>query len=119
MHPPTSRWLPLTALLLSLALLGAPRGAAARDAGDIAREAGLGIAAATCTVGYAPLKVAIAASGLVVGGTAWLVTGGSRYPAYTIMERTAGGDWVITQAHLVGDRHFSMLGPPPRRVAYR
>jgi hypothetical protein len=114
-----SRRLPLAALLLALSMLAAPPPAAAHSVGDVARDAGLGLAAATCTVGYAPLKVVIAASGFVAGGIAFLVTGGDHRPAVSIMERTAGGDWVITQSHLVGDRNFAMLGPPHRRVAHR
>ena len=76
----------------------------------VADRAFLGLAAATCSVGYAPIKVFIAGSGFIVGGTAWLVTAGRREPALTIWERTGGGDWVVTPEHLTGDREFTMLG---------
>ena len=96
------------AALLAASLVTAATPASA-GIGATAKEAGLGLAAGTCTVLYLPFKAAVSATGFFVGGMAWLVTGGERRPAFTIMERTAGGDWLVTQEHLQGERRFYVL----------
>jgi hypothetical protein len=109
---PTSRaaaWLVAAALLLA----GSSASAGSRT-GEVAEEVGLGLAAATCTVLYLPAKVFIAATGLLTSGAAWGVTGGDREPALEILERTGGGDWIVTQQHLRGDRRFYVLARDPR-----
>jgi hypothetical protein len=61
----------------------------------------------------------IGGSGIVVAGAAWALTGGGTEPAMTIVERTVGGDWVITQEHLTGTRDFAVLGPDRPDLAAR
>ena len=113
----SSRW-PAAALALGLLLGSVPAAAESRLEG-VADQAFLGLAATTCTVVYAPVKVFIAGSGFLVGSTAWIVTAGRREPAFSIWERTVGGDWVITPEHLSGDRDFTVLGRTSQTSARR
>ena len=107
------------AWLVAVALLLATPASAETNVGDAAADAGLGLAAGTCTVLYLPLKTFIAANGFLVGAAAWAVTGGDRRPALTILERTAGGDWLVTQQHLRGDRRFYVLADANRQPVAR
>ena len=104
--------------LVAVALLLATP-ASAENVGDAAADAGLGLAAGACTVLYIPVKTFIAANGFLIGGAAWAVTGGDRRPALTILERTAGGDWLVTQDHLRGDRRFYVLADSDRQPVAR
>lgn len=97
-------WLVAAALLLA----GESASAGSRT-GEVAEEVGLGLAAGTCTALYLPAKVFVAATGLLTSAAAWAVTGGDREPALEILERTGGGDWIVTQQHLRGDRRFYVL----------
>jgi len=107
-------WLVAGALLLA----SAPASAESRFR-HAANEAALGAAAAGCTALYFPIKLAIGATGALVGGAAWVVTGGENEPALEIVERTGGGDWIVTQSHLRGDRRFSVLEPESDREVAR
>jgi hypothetical protein len=100
----TAAWLVAAGLLVG----GASASAQSRI-GAVAEEAGLGLAAGTTTVLYLPAKVFVAATGALVSGATWAVTGGDREPALEILERTGGGDWIVTQQHLRGDRRFYVL----------
>jgi hypothetical protein len=51
----------------------------------------------------------VSATGLLVGAGAWAFTGGEREPALEIVERTAGGDWLVTQQHLEGEDRLYVL----------
>lgn len=93
--------------------------ASAGAVGDAAAEAGLGLAAGMLTVLYVPLKVAVASTGFLVGGSAWLVTGFDPQPAHSILRTTAGGDWLVTQDHLRGRDDFAILGKRSGDVAAR
>ena len=96
-------------LVVAAVLFTGPAASAKSELREVADEAGLGLAAASCTILYAPIKVFVSATGFLVGGTAWAVTGGDREPALEILERTGGGDWIVTQQHLRGDRPFYVL----------
>jgi hypothetical protein len=100
-------------LALAAALFAAPASAESR-VGRVAEDVGLGLAAATCTVLYLPAKVFVAATGGVVGLTAWGITGGQDEPALDILETTGRGDWIVTQQHLRGDRPFYVFAPEQR-----
>ena len=102
-------WLVASALVLA----GSPAAAASRGA-EVAEQVGLGLAAGTCTALYLPAKVLVSVTGLAVSGATWLVTGGDRDPALEILERTGGGDWIVTQQHLRGDRPFYVLAEDTR-----
>jgi hypothetical protein len=100
-------------LALAASLLAAPAGAESR-VGRVAEDVGLGLAAGTCTVLYLPAKVFVAATGGLVGLAAWGITGGQPEPALDILETTGGGDWIITQQHLRGDRRLFVFAPERR-----
>jgi hypothetical protein len=97
-------------LALAAALLAAPASAESR-VGRVAEEVGLGLAAATCTALYLPAKVFVAATGALVGLSAWGITGGQSEPALDILEASGGGDWLVAEHHLRGDRRFYVFAP--------
>lgn len=97
-------------LVLAAALFAAPAHAESR-VGSVAEEVGLGLAAATCTVFYLPAKVFIAATGALVGLSAWGITGGQREPALDILEASGGGDWLVTEHHLRGQDRLYVFAP--------
>jgi hypothetical protein len=97
-------------LALAAALLAAPASAQSR-VGRVAEEVGLGLAAATCTALYLPAKVFVAATGALVGLSAWGITGGQSEPALDILEASGGGDWLVAVHHLRGDGRFYVFAP--------
>lgn len=99
----------VSGLVVTLLLLTGSSASARSRLGEVAHDAGLGVAAGVCTVVYLPIKVFISATGLLVGAATWGVTGGEKEPALEIVERTGGGDWIVTQQHLEGDRRFYVL----------
>jgi hypothetical protein len=98
---------------LAAALIAAPASARSR-VGRVAEEAGLGLAAGTCTALYLPGKVLVASTGALVGLAAWGLTGGKSEPALDILESTGRGDWLVTQDHLRGDKRFYVFAPEER-----
>jgi hypothetical protein len=94
-------------------LLAAPATAESR-VGRVAEEVGLGLAAGTCTVFYLPAKVFVAATGGLVSLAAWGLTGGASEPALDILEASGGGDWLVAESHLRGDRRFYVFAPEDR-----
>ena len=70
----------------------------------------VGVGAAFCTLIYSPLKVAFAATGLVVSSLAWIWTFGDTSIAGPIFERAVGGDYVITPDHLDGEMDLELNG---------
>lgn len=102
----------LAALALGVVLALAPLAAAADDRGE-ANDAYLavtGIASALGTVVYAPLKIVYAITGTVISGLAWVWTAGDGDLAGTIFNSAAGGDYVITPAHVEGKRSLRVMG---------
>jgi hypothetical protein len=93
-------------LVLALALLPVP--AAAED------EAGPGGFATAgsllCTLVYSPLKIAFAASGVVVGSLAWVWSFGSERVARPIFRTALLGDYVVLPEHMSGHRKFEFRG---------
>jgi hypothetical protein len=106
-------------LVLAATLLAAPAGAQSR-VGQVAEEVGLGLGAASLTALYLPAKVFVSATGALVALSAWGITGGQREPALDILETTGGGDWLVAEQHLRGDRRFYVFAPeePGERDAY-
>lgn len=108
----------LAAGLVGLVALTAPIAALADEAEpqpSLMNEAGLGIGAGVSNVIYTPLKICYAAGGLVVGGLAWAFSGGDREVARIVVAPAITGDYVLTPAHLKGERsldHF--FGRDPR-----
>jgi hypothetical protein len=102
----------LVAVALACALLAAPA-AQAGTAGDMSKQAGLGLGAAISSIVYAPVKIAYAAGGLVVGGLAWLFSGGDNEVAKVVLTPSILGDYVLTPDQLVGDKPIEFFGRDP------
>jgi hypothetical protein len=75
-----------------------------------AYNAFVGVGSAVCTLVYSPVKVAYAASGLVVTGLAFLWSFGDTDVTGTLWRTTVGGDYVITPSHLEGRRDIRFTG---------
>lgn len=59
---------------------------------------------------YAPAKVLYAATGVLVGGIGWGLSGGDRAAMEAVMEPAVHGDYVITPEHLRGERRLEFVG---------
>ena len=110
------RMLPLTALavLMTFALLvTAPAwsqsSSADRQQGT-ASGAGMQAASAVSTILYFPLKAAFSICGGIVGGLAYVFSGGSGQAAKNIWIPSMYGTYIITPEHLSGDRAVRFLG---------
>jgi hypothetical protein len=100
----------LLACVVVLAL--APQGARAGD-DSIESEAGLGAAAAVCTLLYGPAKVVYAVGGLLIGGLAWGLSGGDGDVLKAVVTPAVRGDYVVTPALLRGERPIEFFGKDP------
>ncbi len=69
-----------------------------------------GVGAMLCTVVYSPLKLAYAASGLVVGGMAWMWSFGNNRVTRPIFTAALRGDYVVTPEHLTENRRLEFVG---------
>ena len=105
----------LIALIVSGALVVA-NSASASDRGDMAAEAGLGLGSVVTSLLYGPVKVVYATGGLLVGGLAFLFSGGDSDVAGVVWGPSVRGDYVVTPAHLRGERPLEFIGRDP---AYR
>lgn len=95
--------------LLAIALQAAP----ARAQSDAGTEAGLGAASALCSLVYGPVKVVYSTLGLVFGGMAWALSGGDNDIMDAVITPAVRGDYVITPAHLRGERDLEFIGRHP------
>ncbi len=109
---------PLATAALLAVLLTSSLGARPARA-QSAAEAGWGIGAALSSVVYAPLKIAYATAGLVFGGIGWGLSGGDPGVFETVLAPAVRGDYVVTPAHLRGERELVFVGGSgPARAAY-
>ena len=77
---------------------------------------GYGVGTLAADVFYVPAKFLYALSGGVVGGGAYVLTGGNTQTANTIWRSSLGGDYVVTPDMIAGKQpvHFSgPTGTPP------
>jgi len=109
----------LVAVLLAAAVGTAPAAASAEGAGELAKDAGLGVGTALASLVYAPVKLVYATGGLLVGGLAWAFSGGDSEVAKVVFTPSLRGDYVITSAHLAGEDRLEFFGreTPGRAVA--
>ena len=82
-------------------------------------EAGLGVAAGLISLLYAPAKVLYAAGGGLVAGLAYVVSAGDQQIVDPILTPALRGDYVITPAHLRGERPLEFIGREPEDRALR
>lgn len=83
-------------------------------------SAAMGAAAGLSTLLYLPLKAAFAIGGGIVGGLAYVFSGGNEHAAKSIWTTSLYGTYIITPEHLRGDKPIRFLGvadasdaPPP------
>jgi hypothetical protein len=87
--------------------------AARAETESMRNEAGLGAAAAACTLLYGPAKLLYAGLGGLGAGLAWLLSAGDNEVAGRVLNRSLRGDYVITPAHLRGERPVTFIGRDP------
>jgi len=78
--------------------------------GGNASSAGIGVLSGLSTIVYLPVKTAFAIGGGVVGGLAYLFSGGNEHAAKSIWTTSMYGTYVITPEHLRGDKPIRFLG---------
>ena len=105
------------ALVLSLCTLTVAPQAWSQDTassnsseGGTASSAGMGAAAGLSTLVYLPLKAVFAIGGGIVGGLAYVFSGGNENAAKSIWTTSMYGTYIITPDHLRGDKPIRFLG---------
>jgi hypothetical protein len=78
------------------------------------KEASLGlhIASGALSIVYTPIKVVYAGLGGLIGGLAYIVTGGDEHTAQSIWDASLNGTYWITAKHLQGDEAIQFKGEP-------
>jgi hypothetical protein len=102
----------VTGVALFIALGGNTAIALADDA-ESPSGAGLQAASWLATVPYGAAKVIYAVSGGLVGGLAWLMTGGNTEIAKAIWSPTMTGHYTVQPQNLTGDRPLHFVGGSP------
>jgi hypothetical protein len=101
-----------SALALGALVVALQPGPALAEEGT-ASEAGIGVAAALCSLIYGPVKVAYAALGLVFGGAAWGLSAGDADVMEAVIMPAIRGDYVVTPAILRGEKRLEFIGRRP------
>ena len=78
--------------------------------GGTASSAGMQAAAGVSTLLYLPLKLVFAIGGGIVGGLAYVFSGGNEQAAKSIWDTSLYGTYIITPDHLQGNRPIRFLG---------
>lgn len=79
------------------------------EGGDTS-SAGMQVAAGASTILYFPLKAAFAIGGGIVGGLAYVFSGGNEQAAKSIWVTSLYGTYIITPDHLQGNKPIRFLG---------
>ena len=87
----------------------APPSSASTEGGTPS-DAGMLAMAGLSTLLYFPLKAVFAISGGIVGGLAYVFSGGNEQAAKSIWDTSLFGTYVITPDHLQGNRPIRFLG---------
>ena len=105
----------VAALGLAVAFAAATPAQSAEKSEDLGREgeAGLGVAAGLASVVYAPAKVLYAAGGGLVAGLAYVFSAGDKEITEPILTPALRGDYVVTPAHLRGEKKLDFIGREP------
>ena len=105
----------MMSLLVCVALAVTPATALAAGEGEtMVREAGIGMGTAVASLIYAPLKLVYAFGGMVVGGLAWVFSGGDPSVANIVLTPSVRGDYVISRKQLLGEQEIEFFGRRPR-----
>ena len=100
-------------VLATVLLIAVDPGVARAEEESAGAEAGLGAAAALCTLVYGPVKVVYAALGLIFGGMAWGLSGGDQAVMDAVVTPAVRGDYVVTPSHLRGEGELEFIGRQP------
>ena len=87
------------------------------EEGGTANEAALGVGSFLLTIPYGATKIAFAIVGGVVGGLAWVCTGGDNETAKSVWTTSAYGTYIVTPEHLKGNKPVRFLGVPEEEAA--
>ncbi len=101
------------ALLACILVIGLNPADARAQESSAASEAGFGALAALSSLVYGPLKVVYATGGLIFGGFAWALSGGDRDVMNAVFTPAVRGDYVVTPAHLRGEKPLEFFGRDP------
>ena len=97
------------ALGLLIALTGNP--AIAAETSETSPEgAALQAASWVATIPYGAVKVAYALGGGIVGGLAWMVTGGNTAVAKAVWIPSMTGDYIVLPQNLTGEKPLHFMG---------
>ena len=100
----------LAVVFLCASLLALPaRAEEARERNTISTY-GLGLGSVLCSLVYGPVKVVYATLGTVIGGTAWVLTGGRSDVAREIIEPSVRGDYIVTPKNLTMEEPLAFTG---------
>ena len=97
------------ALGLGLALTANPASAEEPAAID-SKGVGLQAASWLLTIPYGAVKSAYAISGGMVGGLAWVATGGKMEPAKGVWIPSMTGDYIVQPENLTGEKRLHFVG---------
>ena len=87
--------------------------AAESEAATIGKDFGLGLGSMVTSLLYGPAKIIYATGGCIVGGFAWVFSGGDNETARTVVMPAVRGDYVVTPAILRGERPLEFYGREP------
>ncbi len=107
------------AAALAIAMAASPARAGDAKEQPIDSDAGMGIAAGLATLVYAPAKVIYAIGGGVAAGLAYVVSAGNTDVTEPILTPSVRGDYVVTPAHLRGEKPLEFFGREPGDPARR
>ncbi len=100
------RKLSVVLVLVSVLMVATPRA----EAGDYAKDAGMGVACVFINVLYMPAKLVYATLGGLTGSLAYLLTGLNYDVADRIWAPSLGGNYVVTPAHLRNEQTLYFSG---------
>jgi hypothetical protein len=101
----------LVALILSMAV---PSAVQADMGSDLPNEGGIGAVAALSTLIYGPVKLTYAVLGLLIGGSAWGLSGGDQQVLEAVVTPAVRGDYVVTPQHIRMERSLEFYGREPQ-----
>lgn len=70
------------------------------------------------SVPYGAAKMSYAIGGGIVGGLAWLITGGNMEVAKSVWIPSMTGDYIVQPPHLTGEMHFYFVGVAATESAF-
>jgi hypothetical protein len=82
------------------------------------KEAALQAASWLLTLPYGAAKVAYAIGGGVVGGLAWVMTGGKTEVAKSVWIPSMTGDYIVQPQHLTKEKPLRFLGVPSEAPSF-